>query len=66
MSFYIAVTPDENETPIATAETQKEMARILGMTKEHICRCVHGTRGFGRLSKVRVYRIEEEENGETT
>lgn len=64
--MYLAVANDETELPLAVADTQKELAQKLGVTKFHISRCVAGKKGFNKRSTFRVYRIEEEENGETT
>lgn len=60
--MYIAVTPDDEELPIATADTEEEMARLLHSSKWHVSRCVNGKRGFGKRSKFRVYRINDEED----
>ncbi len=32
MTFYIAVTPDEYELPMAVAETTEELARLMGVS----------------------------------
>ena len=36
MTFYIAVTPDEYELPMAVAETIEELARMIGASNSTI------------------------------
>ena len=36
MTLYIKVTKDRYELPVAVAETKAELARMLGIKREHV------------------------------
>lgn len=36
MTLYMKVTRDEYELPVAVAETKAELARMLGIKREHV------------------------------
>ena len=56
---YIAVTADEYETIVHIADTQTEMAQIIGVDASSISRAVK--RGYVVGGEYKVYKIEEEE-----
>ena len=57
----MAVENSKEELPLAVADTQTELAVIMGVTLSHICRCVKGQKGFSKQSKFRVYQIDVNE-----
>ena len=56
MTFYIAVTPDEYELPMAVAETTEELARLMGVSggtiRSHLYKVKSGIVKKPRYEKV--------------
>lgn len=64
--LYLAVTPDQYELPLAVADSPAELAKMLGVTPEHIRTCLVPTKAKMN-NKRRKYRLRrvilEEEEG---
>ena len=66
MVLYVAVTNDRYELPIAVAETQTELAIIVGVDKSTICRQIK-RRAAGEKERPRkkcgmkFYKVDCEE-----
>lgn len=56
---YIAVTADEYETIVHMADTQKEMAEIIGVSIPTISKSL--SHGYTVQGEYKVYKIEEDE-----
>lgn len=55
MRLYLRVTDDKYELPIAVADTQAELARMLGLSKNNVQKMFMYARrdgGRGRMYKV--------------
>lgn len=59
MKLYIAVTKDEFEYTLASADTQKELAQMLGVSPSAVCRGIKRDKRGGR-SKYREIEVEDE------
>lgn len=59
--YWIAVTKDEYETPIAVAETAAELAQMLGLSRNTVATKVF--RDYdGRKVKYRIIKIPKGED----
>lgn len=68
MVLYVAVTNDRYELPIAVAETQTELAIMVGVDISTICKQIkrRAAGGGGRMSPkkcgMKFYKVDCEEN----
>ena len=66
MKLYLAVTKDEYELPYAIADTQADLARILGVDPQSVRKAFYDMRngrGYKR-TKYREVEIDEEYDDE--
>lgn len=61
MTLYMAVENDKYELPVAIAEKQIDLAKMLGISCAHLNRMINGKRSNGNNSKYKIYKIEIEE-----
>lgn len=63
--LYLAVTPDQYELPLAVADSPAELAKMLGVTREHVLACLAPTKAKmnneRREFRFRRVALEEEE-----
>jgi DNA-binding transcriptional regulator YhcF (GntR family) len=65
MKLYMCVTKDEYELPIAVADTQAELARMLGVRLNTVNRAYHCLRsGKYKDSQYKEIEIEEGDGNE--
>lgn len=58
--YYMAVTPDKYELPLAVEEQLYLLAIKLGMTNAAVKSAIDHKRS-GKLNKVKIVKIEQEE-----
>lgn len=58
VKFWIAATPDEYELPVFVAESQKELAECLGVTKSTICKMFYGQSRGAKPTKYKILKVE--------
>lgn len=62
MTIWMQVTMDELELPLAIADTQRELARKLGIDPNRIALAISHAKLRGYRSQYRKVVIEEDEN----
>ena len=60
MTLYMKVTRDEYELPVAVAETKAELARMLGIKREHVRTAFSHAKKFKNPTYV-VVEVEDED-----
>lgn len=58
--FWMAVTPDELELPIAVADSARELAKMLGLTISAISKNYHLSKSHYKYKVVKVERGSHE------
>lgn len=60
MKIFMIVTKDEYEQVLASADSQVELARMIGVNRSSVCRGLQGYRA-GRKTKYREIEVEDDE-----
>ena len=60
MTLYMKVTKDEYELPVAVAETKAELARMLGIKREHVRTAFSHAKKFKNPTYV-VVEVEDDD-----
>ena len=60
MTLYMKVTRDKYELPVAVAETKAELARILGIKREHVRTAFSHAKKFKNPTYV-VVEVEDDD-----
>ena len=60
MTLYMKVTRDEYELPVAVAETKAELARMLGLKREHVRTAFSHAKKFKNPTYV-VVEVDDED-----
>lgn len=60
MTLYMKVTRDEYELPVAVAETKAELARMLGIKREHVRTAFSHAKKFKNPTYV-VVEVDDED-----
>ena len=60
MTLYMKVTRDEYELPLAVAETKAELARMLGIKREHVRTAFSHAKKFKNPTYV-VVEVDDED-----
>lgn len=57
--IWMAVTPDEYETPIAVADTAEELSKMLGICRASVMTNVR-RKESGKISGRRIVKVKNE------
>lgn len=63
MVIWMEVTKDRYELPVAVADSAKELAAIVGVKKQSICKSVMQARR-NKVRQIRFVKVVVEENEE--
>ena len=61
MTLYMKVTRDEYELPVAVAETKAELARMLGIKRDHVRSAFSHAKKYKNPTYV-VVEVEDDED----
>lgn len=61
MKLVLCVSTDEYELPLAVAGTQREMAKMWGVTQSAVSKSVHGVSCKSSRAKHRFIEVEVED-----
>lgn len=60
MKVYMRVTDDEYELPVAIADTQADLARMVGVGTNTVCSALYKVRKWGQRSVYKEVEIDDE------
>ena len=58
MTLYMAVSNDRYELPIAVADSQSELARMVKLDISYVCKQIHGAVKVKGKAKIRLFKID--------
>lgn len=58
MTLYMAVSNDKYELPIAVADSQTELARMVQLDLSYISKLVNGAVSLKKRAKLKAYKID--------
>ena len=59
--YWLVVTADEYELPLAVADTSRELAKMYGTTKTNVENCIR-RRNAGQVNGYKYVKVLNDEN----